>query len=128
MFFNGFLSPYGFAGFNMPFQMIGMAIPGIVGGIYRGQMPERFDSTSFCVETSVLGALSALVFDLVTNVGVALWYVISGIDFALAMLTAIAYGTFFSIVHIVSSAAVFGVLALPSMKILDSLMEVRKNV
>ncbi|MDI6847986.1 MAG: ECF transporter S component, partial [Candidatus Bathyarchaeia archaeon] len=30
MFVNGFLSPYGFSGLNMPFQMVGMAITGIL--------------------------------------------------------------------------------------------------
>ena len=126
MFVNGFLSPYGFAGINLPFQMIGMAIPGIIGGVYGRRMPEEFAATSFCLETAVMGALSALVFDLVTNVGVGLWYVLSGMDFALAVFTAVAYGTFFSIIHIVSNTAVFGILALPSVKVLGTLVEVKR--
>jgi len=35
MFVNGFLSPWGLAGMNMPFQMAGMIIIGVAGGIYR---------------------------------------------------------------------------------------------
>lgn len=127
MFVNGFLSPYGYAGINLPFQMIGMAIPGIIGGFYGRHMPERSAPTSFCLETAVMGTLSALVYDLITNVGAGFWYVASGMDFALAMLTAMAYGTFFSVIHIVSNAAVFGILTLPSVKVLTTLVEVRRN-
>lgn len=126
MFVNGFLSPYGFAGINLPFQLVGMAIPGVIGGVYSRQMPERSAPTSFCIETGVMGALSALIFDLVTNVGVGFWYVLSGMDLGLAMLTAMAYGTFFSVVHTVSNAAVFGILTLPSVKVLKTLVEVKK--
>lgn len=127
MFVNGFLSPYGFSGINMPFQMVGMAVPGIIGGIYGRRMPERFAPTSFCFETAVVGALSALIFDLITNVGAGFWYVLSGFDFGLAMITAMAYGTFFSVIHTVSNAAVFGILTLPSVKVLNALVEVKKT-
>ena len=122
MFFNGFLSPYGFAGLNMPFQMFGMTIAGIVGGVYRRLMPERIDSARFCTETAIIGAVVALIFDLVTNVGVGFQFFIAGTNFALAMLTAIAYGVSFSIVHIFSNTAVFGILTLPSIKTLNDLV------
>jgi len=122
MFFNGFLSPYGFGGLNMPFQMVGMAIAGILGGIYRRLMPEQTDSTKFCIETAIIGALIALVYDLVTNVGVGFQLVLSGTNIALAMLTAIAYGVFFSMVHIFSNTAVFGILTLPSIKTIKNLV------
>lgn len=126
MFVNAFLSPYGYAGMIMPFQMVGMAIPGIIGGVYGRRMPERSAPASFCLETGVMGALSALIFDLVTNVGSGLWYVSSGVDFGLAILTALAYGTFFSIIHIASNAAVFGMLTLPSVKVLTALVGVKE--
>lgn len=122
MFVNGFVSPYGFAGLNMPFQMFGMAIAGIVGGVYRRLMPERIDSARFCTETAIVGAVIALIFDLITNVGVGFQLVLSGMNFALAMLTAIAYGVFFSIIHVLSNTAVFGILSLPSMKTLNDLI------
>lgn len=127
MFVNGFLSPYGYAGINLPFQMIGMAIPGIIGGVYGRHMPEKYALTSFCLETAVMGAVSALIYDLVTNVGAGLWYFLSGMDFALAIVTAMAYGTFFSIIHIVSNASVFGILTSPSLKVLNTLVEVRRT-
>jgi len=126
MFVNGFISPYGFSGLNMPFQMVGMAIAGILGGVYRWRMPERIVSARFCIEAAIIGALSALIYDLVTNVGVGLSYVLAGMNLALAMLTAIAYGVFFSIIHISSNTAVFGILTLPSIKALNKLVEVRK--
>lgn len=122
MFVNGFLSPYGFAGLIMPFQMVGMAIAGILGGVYRRLIPEGIHSARFCTETAIVGAIIALIYDLVTNVGVGLWFVGGGTDFALAMLMAIAYGVFFSIVHILSNTAVFGILTLPSIKALNDLV------
>jgi len=122
MFINGFLSPYGFAGLNMPFQMLGMAIAGILGGVYRRLMPEQMDSTRFCTETAVVGALIGLIFDLITNLGVGVQFAVSGMNFALAMLTAIAYGAFFSIIHIISNTAVFGILSLPSIKTLINII------
>jgi len=122
MFVNGFLSPYGFAGLVMPFQMVGMAMAGVLGGVYRRLIPERIYSARFCTETAIVGAIIALIYDLVTNVGVGLWFVAGGTDFALAMLIAIAYGVFFSIVHILSNTAVFGILTLPSIKALNDLV------
>ena len=126
MFINGFLSPYGFAGLNMPFQMFGMAIAGIVGGVYRRLMQGRIDSARFCTETAIAGAVIALIFDLVTNVGVGFQLVLSGTNFALAMLTAIAYGIFFSIIHILSNTVVFGILTLPSINTLNNLLGCEK--
>ena len=122
MFVNGFLSPYGFAGLNMPFQMFGMAIAGILGGVYRRLVPEQIDSARFCTETAIVGAVIALIYDLVTNVGVGFQLVLAGTNIALAMLTAIAYGVFFSIIHIFSNTAVFGILTLPSIKTLKNLV------
>jgi len=122
MFVNGFFSPYGFAGLNMPFQMFGMAIAGILGGVYRRLMPEQTDSARFCTETAIMGAVIALIFDLVTNVGVGFQLFLAGTNFALAMLTAMAYGVFFSVIHIFSNTAVFGILTLPSIKTLTNLV------
>ncbi len=126
MFVNGFLSPYGFSGLNLPFQIVGMAMTGILGGFYRKRMPEQSGSASFCLEAAIMGAFSALIYDLVTNVGVGFSFFLAGTNFALAMLTAIAYGVFFSIVHISSNVAVFGILTFPSMKALNRLTGVKK--
>jgi len=106
----------------MPFQMVGMMIAGALGGIYRRLMPEQIDSARFCTETAIVGAIIALIYDLVTNIGVGFWFVIGGTNFALAMLIAIAYGVFFSIVHIFANTVVFGILTLPSIKTLNNLV------
>jgi hypothetical protein len=122
MFANGFLSPYGFAGLNMPFQMIGMAIAGASGGFYRWYMSGRTNSARFCIEAAVLGAFVALVYDLITNIGVGVTFILAGMNPALALLSAIAYGAFFSIIHVLSNTAVFGTLTLPSVNALNNLI------
>jgi hypothetical protein len=126
MFANGFLSPYGFAGLNMPFQMIGMALAGILGGVYRWYMSSRTSSARFCAEVAILGALIALIYDLVTNIGVGVSFILAGMNPALAIFSAIAYGAFFSIIHISSNTAVFGVLTLPSVNALNNLIRSNK--
>jgi len=123
MFVNGFLSPYGFAGLNMPFQMVGMTIAGILGGVYRWHTTGMISSQRFCLEGAILGAFVALVFDLITNVGVGVSYILAGMSPTLALLSAIAYGVFFSIIHVSSNTAVFGVLIIPSTKALNNLMK-----
>jgi hypothetical protein len=121
MFANGFLSPYGFAGLNMPFQMVGMALAGLLGGVYGWYMSGRTSSARFCTEAAILGAFVALVYDLITNIGVGVSFILAGMNPALALSSAIAYGAFFSIIHISSNTAVFGVLALPSVNALYNL-------
>ena len=126
MFVNGFLSPYGFAGLNMPFQMVGMAMAGVIGGLYQRLMSEQIDSARFCAETAIVGAVIASVYDVLTNLGFALQLVLSGTNLALAILTAIAYGVFFSAVHIFTNTTVFGILTLPSIRTLNDLIGRRK--
>jgi hypothetical protein len=122
MFANGFLSPYGFAGLNMPFQIIGMALAGVLGGVYRWYMSGRTSSARFCAEAAILGAFIALIYDLITNIGVGVSFILAGTNPALAIFSAIAYGAFFSIIHISSNTAVFGVLTLPSVNALNNLI------
>ena len=122
MFVNGFLSPFGFAGLNMPFQMIGMAIAGVSGGVYRWYMSGRTNSARFCTEAAILGAFIALVYDLITNIGVGVSFILAGMNPALALFSAIAYGAFFSIIHVSSNTAVFGILTLPSVNALNNLI------
>jgi hypothetical protein len=129
MFANGFLSPYGFAGLNMPFQIIGMALAGVLGGVYRWYMSARARRTSwarFCAEAAILGAFIALIYDLITNIGVGVSFILAGMNPALAIFSAIAYGAFFSIIHIFSNTVVFGVLTLPSVNALNNLIRSNK--
>lgn len=66
-----------------------------------------------CVETAVLGAFLTLVYDMVTNLGVAVSYALTGMPLPLALASAIASGALFSAIHVVSNAAVFGVVFVP---------------
>ncbi|MEM1540422.1 MAG: hypothetical protein QXJ07_03455 [Candidatus Bathyarchaeia archaeon] len=125
MLINGFLSPWGFAGLNMPFQMAGMALIGLAGGFYRRFAYERF-SAEFCVELAVLGAFLTVLYDLITNLGYAIFQTITGVPFNVALLIALAYGTPFSIIHVVSNAAVFGVTFFPIIKAANKMLMVSK--
>ncbi|MGQ9506867.1 MAG: ECF transporter S component [Candidatus Bathycorpusculaceae bacterium] len=115
MFVNGFFSPWGFAGLNMPFQMIGMALVGLTGGIYR-KSSQIHSSTRFYVEVAVLGAFLTTFYDLITNLGVALSYILIGMQSNLAIITALAYGTPFSLIHVLSNLAAFGMAFFPVVK------------
>ncbi|MBX5329182.1 MAG: ECF transporter S component [Candidatus Bathyarchaeota archaeon] len=121
MFVNGFFSPWGFAGLNMPFQMLGMSVVGGVGGLYKKytQKPNPF-------ETAVLGAALTVFYDLVTNMGMALFYIIIGTDPTLAIITALGYGTPFSLIHTASNIAVFGLAFFPLIKAVNQLLVVEK--
>ncbi|MCS7119628.1 MAG: ECF transporter S component [Nitrososphaerota archaeon] len=126
MFINGFLSPWGFAGLNMPFQMVGMGLVGLVGGLYRRFVSNHF-SAGFCVEVAVLGALLTLIYDLITNLGYAVYQTLSDIPFNLALMIALAYGTPFSIIHVASNAALFGVALYPLIKVTNTILEVNRS-
>jgi len=106
--------------------MFGMALAGVLGGVYRRLLPKQIDSARFCTETAIVGAIIALIYDLITNVGFGFQLVLSGTNFALAMLVAMAYGVFFSMIHIFSNMAVFGMLTLPSIKTLNNLVRGEK--
>jgi len=121
MLVNGFLSPYGFGGLNIPFQMIGMIIAGVLGGVYKRSTRNITFSAKFSLETAVLGAFIALTYDLITNLGFGIQLVLAGENPSLALVTAVASGSFFSLLHIVSNTLVFGVLFLPVTNALNSL-------
>jgi hypothetical protein len=119
MLINGFVSPFGFGGLNIPFQMAGMIIAGGLGGAYRKFTPDMNFSARFSLETAVLGAIIALVYDLITNLGYSMQLVLTGESLSLAFFTAIAIGAFYSLLHIISNSVVFGVLFLPVMNALN---------
>lgn len=102
MFINGFLSPWGFAGVIMPFQMIGMMIIGIAGGIYRKSLRGNPSfSRLISLEAAILGAFLTLIYDILTNAACAPWY-----DWNIIL--ALVMGTWFTIVHVVSNTVLFG--------------------
>lgn len=100
MFINGFLSPWGVAGFVMPFQMVGMAIIGIAGSIYIRYGTEESSRRLFA-EAAVLGAFLTLIYDIITNSGVA-------IQAQSAFLSVFLFGIPMSILHVVSNTVFFG--------------------
>jgi len=118
MFINGFLSPWGFAGLNIPFQIAGMVIVGVVGGLY-GRTKKGTYTLSSCGETAVLGAFLTLVYDIITNIGVALGYTLLGMPFLPAFISAIVFGVPFSLIHIVSNFFVFLLAFFPLTRILQ---------
>ncbi len=112
MLLNGFLSPYGFSGMMLPFQIIGMAIVGTGGGAYRRSNIGPYTAGS-CFEIAILGAFLTLTYDLITNFGIAVSFALAGTPLLLSFLNAIISGALFSIIHIVSNAAVFGIAFVP---------------
>ncbi len=106
MLVNGFLSPWGFAGLMLPFQIIGMSIVGVVGGVY-GHTKRNVYTPSSCGETAALGAFLTLVYDVITNFGVAVSYMILGMPALPAFIGAIVSGAPFSLIHVVSNFFVF---------------------
>jgi len=118
MFFNGFFSPWGFAGLNLPFQMLGSSMTGLAGGLYQ-RYTHSHSAARFCVEASIIGAFLTVLYDLDTNLGVALYLMIVGMRPTLAVTTAIAYGAPFSLIHVGSNFAVFGIAFLPIVRALN---------
>ena len=124
MFVNGFFSSWGFAGLNLPFQMLGMSFVGLAGGFCKCYL-RGSGSARFFVEAAVFGGFLTVVYDLITNLGVALSYVIVGMHPVLAIVTALGYGAPFSAIHVFSNMAVFGLAFFPLTKALNHVLMVR---
>jgi len=112
MFVNGFLSPYGFAGVVMPFQIAGIGLIGVVGGLYGKVGNGRLSAEGFA-EAAVLGAFLTFVYDVVTNVGTAVFLMLSGLSFPHALAAALVSGAVPSIIHVVWNTALFGFFTVP---------------
>jgi len=67
-----------------------------------------------------LGAFIALIYDVVTNIGVAISFVIAGASPLLSLVFALAWGAPFSLIHVVSNTFVFGVIFLPLVHTLNN--------
>jgi len=106
MFINGFLSPWGVAGIVMPYQMAGMALIGLTGGVYRrvlGKNPAEVKNPPkiLSLEVSFLAAFLTLVYDVITNIGWALPY-------GVPIIVALVQGAWFTVIHVVSNIVFFG--------------------
>lgn len=115
MFINGFLSPWGFAGLIMPFQMLGMALMGFAGGFYRKSVGKNFNlPESLNFESACLAAFLTLIYDVITNVGYAMLFNVEIIIVLIA-------GVWFSIIHVASNTILFGVAFHRLVRIVGSL-------
>jgi len=109
---NGFLSPYGFAGVVLPFQVIGMGLIGLAGGLYR-RMTDRATRAGAFAEAAILGAFLTFIYDVLTNVGTAVFFTMSGMAFHEALITALVLGAVPAAVHVTWNTALFGMVTVP---------------
>lgn len=122
MFVNGFLSPWGVAGLILPFQIVGIAVVGIGGGLYRRSRSSSYDATS-CLETAILGAFLTLLYDVITNFGFAVTLTQTlGQPILLAFITALVTGALFSLLHIVSNTVLFAAAFVPVTNAMQKLL------
>jgi hypothetical protein len=126
MLINGFFSPWGFAGLMLPFQVTGMAITGVGGGLYKRATAGSYSARS-CIETAVCGAFLTLLYDIITNLGVAVSYALIGMPIYVAFASAIISGALFSLIHVVSNTAVFGIAFVPLTNSLQKLLGVGRT-
>jgi len=114
---NGFLSPWGLAGLNLPFQIVGMGTIGIVGGIFR-RYGFKGSASRVAVESAILGSFLTLLYDIITNVGFAL---ITNVPIVVAFIT----GVVFSITHIASNTLLFLFASVPLLHTFKTFGELR---
>lgn len=119
MFVNGFLSPWGYGGLMIPFQMAGMAIIGFAGGIYERYVLE-VSSARVRVEVAVLAASLTLLYDAITNTGVAVDLMLAGVPMTIALITAFSTGVFASLIHVSSNTVLFASGFVPLLKALQN--------
>ena len=113
MFINGFLSPWGIAGMILPFQMAGMSLFGLAGGIFGKLINRGISKTRLSVEAAILGAFFTLMYDLITNFGFAILY-------GLAFIPILIFGMTFSIVHICCNTLLLGIGFAPLFRIIKN--------
>ena len=118
MLINGFLSPWGFGATNIPFQILGMALIGFVGGVYRKSCTLAGKNPSmrwFSLEVSFLAAFLTLIYDLITTVSYV-WL------FNVNIIVALVSGAWFIVVHVVSNTVLFGTALYGLVRIVGSVL------
>jgi hypothetical protein len=108
MIVNGFISSYGFAGIVIPFQILGMSLIGLIGGLFKKFANDG--AVQLCIKAAMFGALLTLAYDFITNVGYA-------IMFSLPITLVLIWGLTFSLIHMVSNAIIFGSMMVPLSRI-----------
>ncbi len=117
MFVNGFLSPWGFAGFAMPFQIAGMTLTGFAGGTYKKYLIETHLAQAGA-EVAILGAFLTFLYDAITTIGVATEATIVGnIPWHISLITTFSVGAAFYLVHTVSNFVLFGLGLIPLLEV-----------
>jgi len=109
---NGFLSPYGFAGVVLPFQIVGMGLVGAAGGLYT-RMTDSVSIVGRFGEAAVLGAFLTFIYDVLTNLGTAVFLTLSGMSFHEAIVTALVLGAVPAAIHVSWNTALFGMVTVP---------------
>jgi hypothetical protein len=99
----------------------GIVFGGLLAAIVRlyGRTKKGIYDLSSCSETAVLGAFLTLVYDIITNFGVAVSYMLLGVPMLPAFISAIIFGAPLSAVHVVSNFFVFLVAFFPLTRILQ---------
>lgn len=117
MFINGFLSPYGFAGtVIMLFQVVGMALIGLAGGVYRKLLGGNFNpGRQLKFEVCFLASFLTLVYDVITNVGFA-------IQFNINIIGALFAGAWLAVIHNISNVILFSAAFFYLTKIIGKLV------
>jgi len=113
MFVNAFLSPWGQAGINTPFQMSGMSVIGAVGGVYK---IENDGKVRCYIESAILGAfLTFVYYTFFTNMGFALHlaFFLSKVPLLDAFVFAQINGAVVTALYIISNTWLFGFGAVP---------------
>ena len=121
MFLNAFFSPWGQAGLNMPFQMLGMGIIGAVGGFYK---MENDVKARFFIETAILGAFLTFVYYLIVNVGFAIFIslFVSKIPIMESLVLAQVTGAVFTVSYTILNIFLFGFGAVPLVNAMRNLL------
>lgn len=86
----------------LPFQMVGMIILGVSGGIFGKVIDGSLSKARLSIEAAILGAFLTLVYDLLTNFGAA-------VLFGQAFVPILIFGMFFSITHICWNTFLLGI-------------------
>jgi len=122
MFANSYLSFWGLAGLNMPFQMVGMGIIGLVGGLYGKTIQKgEIVSKRNIIEAVILGAFLTLIYDILTNFGFAVQLsLFTGASLWLAFVGVLITGAVFAFIHVASNVFLF-MVAIPLAKIMRQL-------
>ncbi|UCD96392.1 MAG: hypothetical protein JSV35_07880 [Candidatus Bathyarchaeota archaeon] len=118
---NGFLSPWGLAGLMLPFQILGMGLVGFAGGLY-GKTKKNSVVANSIAETGILGAFLTLVYDIITNFGVSVSLMLTGVAPLPAIITSLISGAPFSLIHVGSNLLIFSATFFPLTRAMEELI------